>query len=91
MSRRDHLGARRFVERNEIKVFAVPADKGVLMIGALAAEIAKRRLAWEHQEQPTQIPEKLLLRFLDVGQVSQYTLEQSHGSPPCRLYGPIQP
>ena len=52
------------------------------MIGTVATHIAKGGVSREHEHKPQQMGDKLVLRFLGLLEITQYTLEQSHGVPP---------
>jgi hypothetical protein len=52
------------------------------MIGTIAAEMAKRHGAGQHKHKPSEMREKLVLRFLGLGEARQYNVEQSQGIPP---------
>ena len=64
------------------KSLAYQRAKVPLVRRAVAAQIPKRGMTWEHKKKSQQMRNKLLLRFLGVGEIRQYTLQQSHGVPP---------
>lgn len=64
MCRRDDAKDRRRVEGDKVKVSGVPPCKGPLVLRTVAAQIPKRRMAWEHKQQSQQVRQKLLLRLL---------------------------
>ena len=55
------------------------------MLGTVATQIAKGGVSREHEHEPQQMGDKLVLRFLGLLTTSQYTLEQSHGVPPSSV------
>ena len=63
MCRGDHVEDRRLVEGDKVNVSGVPTGKGSFVIRTVAAEISKRRMAWEQQQQSPQMGQKLLLRL----------------------------
>ena len=66
MFRRDHVDDRRPVEGDKVKISGVPTGKSSLVIRTVTAEIPKRDMAWQHQEQSQEMHNKLLLRFLGL-------------------------
>ncbi len=82
MLRRDNLSDGGLIERDPIKVSAVPPCKGPFVIGTVATHIAKGGVSREHEHKPQQMGDKLVLRLLGLLETTQYTLEQSHGVPP---------
>jgi hypothetical protein len=66
MFRRDDVDDRRLVEGDKVKIAGVPTGKGPCMLHTVAAEMPKRRVAWEPKQQSHQMCQKRLLRFLGV-------------------------
>jgi hypothetical protein len=64
MCRGKPLGNRRFVERDNSTVSGVPTRKGSFVRRAVAAQMTKRGLAWEHQEPSQEMRHPLVLRRL---------------------------
>jgi len=81
----DHLSDRGLVEGDKITVFGVPTGKRLFLIGTVAAEMAKGRVAWEHEQESQEMPEKFLLGFLGFLATNEYTLEQSHDVSPFSI------
>jgi hypothetical protein len=55
------------------------------VIGTVATHIAKGGVSREHEQQSQQMGDKLVLRFLGLFELTQYTLEQSHGVLPVSV------
>jgi hypothetical protein len=78
---RDYGGNGRLVEADKIHLGRIPAGKGLFMVRALAAQVAKGRTSWQQQEESEEMCQKRALRFLR-SQINQYTLEESQRVPP---------
>jgi hypothetical protein len=64
----NHLRDGRTVETDTISVTGKPPRQGFLMIPTLTTQVAKRHPPWQHQQQPQQMTQKFLWRFLGIFQ-----------------------
>ena len=55
------------LSETKVKVSVVPPRNGALVIGTVAAEIAKRGMAGKHQQKSQQMGDEFALRFLGLG------------------------
>ena len=91
MVRRDHLDNRRLVEGDKVKVSGVPPCKGPFVVRTVAAQIPKRRVAWEHQQKSVGCARNLCCGFLVWLNVGSTLRSSRMGVLPSRLYRITQP
>src|ERR671915_429459 len=85
MVRGDDLGNGSLIERHPVKGDVIPPGKGPLVIRTVATHVAKGGVSRKHEQESQQMGDKLALWFLGLFETTQYTLEQSHGSPPSSV------
>ena len=63
----NYLGNDCFVEGDKVEASVVPTRERTLVIGTVAAEIAKRGMAGKYQDKPQQMGDEFALWFLGLG------------------------